>query len=93
MFRHNLGIVTVLLIFSILSTTLALESFQFSENDFKLINPLQFAKNPRKAKQFSFFSEPEEEQSDEVKPEFSDPAEYYAKVQGKRSRRKRPVKK
>ena len=53
----------------------------FSHNSFKLVRPVQ---GDRVARQFSFFTDPAENESeDHSKPEFSDPAEYYAKVQRK----------
>ena len=75
MFR--LKILTYLLAFISLGTAHELDNLQFSDNDFKLVNPNEV---DRKSKQFSFFSEPEEDNSGEVKAEISDPWEYYAKV-------------
>lgn len=86
MFR--LKILTCLLALNSLGTAHELNTLQFSDNDFKLPNV-----GGRKSKQFSFFSEPEEDNSNERKAEISDPGEYYAKVQQKRRRRKNPAKK
>ena len=56
MFR--LKILTCLLAFTSLGTAHELDSLQFSDNDFKLVNPNVVG---RKSKQFSFFSEPEDD--------------------------------
>ena len=68
-----------------LSQTVALSDLFFSENSFQLVDP---TKTVREAKQFSFFTDPEEELDNDVNPEHSDPAEYYAKIQRKAQRRK-----
>ena len=86
----GLKILTCLLALSSSGTAHELDNLQFSDNDFKLVNPNEVG---RKGKQFSFFSEPEQNNSDDAKAEISDPAEYYAKVQQKRRRRKNPVRK
>ena len=84
MCRLNFGVVTGLTIFDAAGSTFQLKEVQYIDNDFIIVNPIK----ERKGKQFSYFSEPEEEDSDDVKPELSDPAQYYAKIQGKRRNKK-----
>ena len=58
----------------------------FRHNTFKLVDK---TKAGRENKQFSFFTEQVKDDSEKIKPELSDPAEYYAKIQRKVQRRKK----